>query len=385
MAREITPRVPRVVHLTTVHRATDVRIFHKECRTLANAGYEVILVAPNVPDSVIGNVTIRGVQVPTGRWLRMTIGAWRTYRKAKTLGADVYHLHDTELLPFGRLLRGRRCAVVFDMHEDLPAAILTKPWIPRLMRDAIAKLVALLERPLMRGMAVIFAERSYADRYGWVKNATDVLNLPLVGALSAAQEGVDVRDIPTVGYLGTVEEVRGSLTMLNAIQILNARYGAVAWECVGPLTSSHRRELEAHVNDHALLHVRFHGYQSPERSWQLMASCHVGLAVLQDHPNYVTSYPTKLFEYMGLGLPVVVSDFPLWREVVEGAQCGLFVEPDRPDQLAKAIQYLLEHRGEARAMGARGRNAVLEKYSWRSEADKLLALYRMQVRSDADA
>jgi glycosyltransferase involved in cell wall biosynthesis len=95
----------------------------------------------------------------------------------------------------------------------------------------------------------------------------------------------------------------------------------------------------------------------------------------------MVAWPVKLFEYMAAGLPVVASNFPLWKEIVEGNRCGITVDPLDPKAIAQAIEYLLAHPEEARQMGENGRRAVEEKYNWEKEAEKLLALYKELVDS----
>ena len=112
-----------------------------------------------------------------------------------------------------------------------------------------------------------------------------------------------------------------------------------------------------------------------EKVSELLAQARVGVATLHPDPNYLGSLPTKLFEYMAAGLPVVASNFPLWKEIVEGNKCGLTVNPLDPEEIAHAIEYLINHPDEARRMGENGRQAVLEKYNWETEGKKLLALY----------
>jgi glycosyltransferase involved in cell wall biosynthesis len=79
---------------------------------------------------------------------------------------------------------------------------------------------------------------------------------------------------------------------------------------------------------------------------------------------------------MSAGTPVIASDFPEWREIIEECGCGLVVDPHDPNEIAEAINYLLTHPHEAEAMGRLGRKAVEEKFNWSSEERKLLALYR---------
>ncbi len=117
------------------------------------------------------------------------------------------------------------------------------------------------------------------------------------------------------------------------------------------------------------------GWLHREQLVEVLAETRVGIVTLHPTPKYLDSYPTKLFEYMSAGLPVIASDFPQWRRFVEEAQCGVLVDPRDPEAIAEAMQWILEHPDEAAAMGARGREAVRDRYSWEQEAPKLLAFY----------
>ena len=82
---------------------------------------------------------------------------------------------------------------------------------------------------------------------------------------------------------------------------------------------------------------------------------------------------------MAASLPVIASDFPLWRQIVDGAGCGLLVDPLDPKAIAGAIQWLLDNPHEAEAMGRRGRQAVATEYNWDRETRKLVALYNRML------
>lgn len=366
-------RALNVVHLSSLHSAKDVRIFHKEAVTLAEAGNRVTVIAEAPEDENLAGIQIRAIHPARGRLARMIFTTAGAFRTAWDLHADVYHLHDSELLPWGQLLKTTGARVIFDMHENLPKSILTKPWIAPSLRRLLAWAYATAEKQLLRGMTVILAEQSYAQDYTNLPDKVVVMNLPVLEKLLAISE--PHRDIPTAAYMGSVTELRGSLTTLSALKAVQANGLSVAWDCVGNITPAHRLRIEHLASEYGLVDVRVHGYKAPIEGWRIVAKANLGLALLKDIPNYRESYPTKLFEYMALGIPVLVSDFPLYRSVVDRAGCGVCVNPEDVTRIAEAIEWLIIHSDEAREMGLRGKRAVQEHYSWNSEAAKLLALY----------
>ncbi len=121
--------------------------------------------------------------------------------------------------------------------------------------------------------------------------------------------------------------------------------------------------------------MSFLGRRTRDQVMADLGSARVGMVVLQPIPNYVNSLPVKMFEYMAAGIPVVASDFPLWKEIVSRANCGVTVDPREPTQIASAIECLVEDADLARRMGANGRHAVETTYHWQHEWDRLRTLY----------
>jgi glycosyltransferase involved in cell wall biosynthesis len=361
--------------MTSAHPPFDTRIFQKECKSLAKAGYDVVLVAPHDRDEIVDGVRIRAVPKPRGRVERLTRTAGLVYKAAREENADMYHVqNELELLFWAQLLRLRGSKAVYDMHENLLKSIPTKPWIKPLFRPVVMFACMILERILMHKIPVIYAEHSYIKDYLWVNKHITVLNMPLTSQLLQINE--TKYSTPTLGYIGGVTAERGSMITLEALNILKEKGYHVNWECIGHSDESHQKELFEIIDRYELKGVQLRGYLLPAEGWRIIARCHIGLALLKPIPNYYESYPTKLFEYMALGLPVIISDFPLYRRIVEKEQCGLCVNPESTEEIAQAVQWLLDNPGEAEAMGKRGQDATLNKYNWDQEQSKLLDFYR---------
>lgn len=364
-----------IAHATVVHGRYDIRILYKQCTSLArDDGTEVSLyVADDLAAEQRDGVHIRPIGKPRfGRLGRATLGSvalWRALRRSRP---DLLHIHDPELLPLGLLVRARGIPVVFDMHENLPKEILTKEWVSRPLRVAVSRLVRLFQRGACRVLPTVFAETSYAADFPRASAGIVVLNFPLLESLRTIRRVK--ADVFTVGYIGGVSTERGAQEVAGAIERLNEQGLPTRGLFVGGVAADLDRDgpfTRAVANGNVVSTGRL----APTEGWPLMATCHVGVALLRPSPNFVDSYPTKLFEYMALGLPVVVSDFPLWRQIVDDARCGILVDPTDVAAIADAFRWVHEHPDEAHAMGERGRTAVLAKYSWDSEFDKLRRLY----------
>src|SRR5262245_18062581 len=156
----------KICHMTSVHSAADPRIFHKQCRSLAKAGFDVTLIGPHSNDAVLDGVRIKAIRRDTDRLTRMTRTAWRVYNAARLHDADVYHFHDPELIPFGLLLRANGKRVIYDIHEDLPKDVLSKDYLPRCSRAPISAVMNFIENLACGSFsAVVAGTHSIADRF----------------------------------------------------------------------------------------------------------------------------------------------------------------------------------------------------------------------------
>lgn len=362
----------KVAHLTSAHMPTDTRIFHKECKTLAAAGYDVVLIGQGDRPQLIEGVRLRPVPTPHSRNERFLRTTWHVLRAALDEDAEVYHFHDPELLPVGFFLKARGKRVVYDVHEDVPRQIQTKDWIPGLFRR-------------LAGLAMEAAETAGAASFDGLVTATPAIarrfpgpktitanNFPFRQELAAPEAGTYPARGPLVLYSGSLSAIRGVTEMLDALALLPPRLGARLAVAGMFSPAGLRSEAERHP---AWPLVDFHGWVSREGLRDLSAEARVGLVLFHPAPNHVESQPNKLFEYMAAGLPVVASDFPLWRELVGRSRCGLLVDPLDPMAIAQAIAWLLTHPEEAMAMGRRGQDAVLSHFNWEAEAGKLLTFY----------
>lgn len=362
---------PVIAHLSTVHARRDVRIFEKMACSLAEAGFEVHLV---VADG-LGEETVRGVAIHdigslgASRFKRMLLQGIRMWRAARALRARIYHFHDPELLWVGLALRASGAQVIYDSHEDVPRDILSKDWIAPNLRRVIAWMFEGFENYVVSHLsAVVAATPHIAARFRAVSiHALDINNYPAERELAAPLSAA-LKD-RSVCYIGGIGGIRGLMEMVRSIESVDATL-----VMAGPYESP-----EIEVAAQALpgwAKVDYRGVVSRDQVRSIMAASRVGLLLFHPEPNHVDAQPNKMFEYMSAALPVVASDFPLWRRVIVDQGAGVCVDPLDPTQIAAAIRELLDDPERALAMGERGRAAVLARYRWDHEAHKLFNLYR---------
>lgn len=362
--------------LTSVHPLFDTRIFHKEAKSLVKAGFDVTLIAQHDRDEIVDRIKIISVPRPKNRFERMTKTIWKVYQKALKVDADIYHFHDPELILIGMLLKHNGKKIIYDMHENVPKSINDKSWIIPALRNLISRLVYLGEKNFLVDIPLIFAEASYCNDYSWAKKYTTVLNMPLIDQLSPSQKINTLENGKfSIAYMGVVTALRGSMITIEALKSLKVQGIEVRFECIGPIDNAHKAQLLKLCEEYNLNDIRFYGYLPAHEGWSIIAQCHIGLAVLEPIPNYVESYPTKILEYMAMAIPVIASNFSLYRNIVEKEHCGICVDPYNHEEIARAIQYIMEHPGEAERMGKNGRRVVEERFNWSLEEKKLLKFY----------
>lgn len=363
--------MPKITHLTSVHTRYDTRIFFKQCLSLGSK-YPVSLIVSDELDSELKDgVEIINVGQNQGRFNRMFKTTKLIYQKAMELNSDIYHIHDPELIPTGLKLIKQGKLVIFDAHEDLPLQILSKPYLNKFFRIILSKLATLFESySCRRFSAIVTATSTIKDKFlKYNSTCVDINNYPKLSEFESIRQIHNVSNNHNVCYVGGISTVRGIKEVVQSLELLEG----VGLNLAGSFNS---KELEENCKKMlGWAKVKELGFLNRTQVMDVYKDSIAGLVTLYPIPNYLDALPVKMFEYMAAGIPVISSNIPLWKKIVEESNAGICVNPKSPEEIANAILYFVENKEIATQMGKNGKKAVFEIYNWQIEEQKLFALY----------
>lgn len=361
----------KICHITSAHSRYDTRIFIKECRSLALSGYDVsLIVNDNNDDEVVDGVKILSTRYqPKNRIDRFINSGKKLFNKAVEVNADIYQLHDPDLLYVGNKLKKAGKKVIFDSHENVPMQIKDKQWIPKLIRNIVSKVYEAYEKySAKRYDAVISVTPQTVERFIAINpNTVMITNYPIV------DENEDIVRCPSkaICFAGGVNKQWNHDKILMAIEDIND----IKYLLAGNVVSEYLTILKSLP---AWDKVEYKGKVPHSEVKNIYSKSIAGVAL-----NYSSQVEgkgtlgnTKLFEFMESKLPVICSDYKLWKEIIEKYNCGICVDPNNVEEIKEAINYIIDNPEEARLMGENGRQAVIEKYNWKTQEEVLLELYK---------
>lgn len=368
----------RVCHVCSGHTSDDSRVFHKECRSLAQAGYEVHLVATDKKPTSYksGDVTIHPLSFPKSRFERLS-RRWAVADIAARVSADLYHVHEPELL--GPVLnRVDNKPVIYDVHESYLDLLGHRSWIPTPVRPLVQVLWQRLEAKYVRRCrAIVTVAEPIAERYLKLHERVEIIrNFPDLSRDVFNSVSSNGRE-PACVLAGTLNGDRNLANMVRAIGLLRRRNVSISLWLAGQWDSpEYERAIQKLAADEGVSdQVRYSGVLSHKDAVALESRASIGMATVLPTGNFLKTLLIKLFECMALGLPVIYSNFPLFQSYVRDYGVGVAVDPEKPDQIADALEYLMKNPQIAQEMGKMGKRVVMEKYNWVHEGTRLLALY----------
>jgi glycosyltransferase involved in cell wall biosynthesis len=370
--------------LTSVHDAFDVRIFYKEAETLSRFGYKVIIIAPGIKKKKerVKDIDIIFLNKPKNRFIRIVLFPWRLLITAKRVNADVYHFHDSELMLIGLFLCITGRCVIYDVHEDLPKQIISKEWIQRRYRKLLFLLIKYFEAfSVNHFSAVITTSEKINDRLSkFNPNTIMVRNFPKLGEISSRplfhlghenKKKIKIHS-KTIVSLGGISTARCIREFVEAVDMLPYDLEAeivIAGACNSKIL------FEELISLPGWARIEYCGLLTRSEALAILEKSCIALILYSPIPNHFEVRSNRLFESMAAGIPVITPNFPHWKNIVLGNECGLVVNPLCPEEIANAIKTILSNVKKAKKMGENGRRAIIEKYNWEKERIRLTELY----------
>lgn len=365
-----------VCHMTSAHKRYDVRIFQKECKSLANNGYDVTLIVnDNMDDEIKDGVKIISIKFKYKNRVDRILNSRKfILEKAFDVNADIYHFHDPELLPVGNKLKRIGKRVIFDSHEHYTMQIKEKGYIPKILRSTISKLYNIYETYSAKNIDAVIFPCSFNNKNPFENRAkitTFINNVPILSELYDKYDINSKKDEKTVCYVGGLTYSRGITHLIKAAYNANADV-----ILVGNFSSKEYFDEVKEMKEFSC--VNHMGYVDRDGVVEIYNRSNIGMCNILNIGQYnkADNFATKVYEYMSMGLPVIISDYPYARKVLSQYKFGITVDPENIVEISDAISYLLNNKEKAQEMGQEGRRAVKEKFNWGAEEQKLLELYK---------
>lgn len=365
----------KVAILAPVHPWDDVRVYQKEACTLAADGYDVTLIAQAQHAAVERGVKIRPAPKARSRAIRF-LKLPLVFVMAMRLNANIYHVHNPDMLPVGFLLKlcGKR--VIYDTHEDFSQRLFIRDWIPSCVRSIAARLVAKAETIVSRvADASVATQEAVRKRLGGravLIGNPPITRGPLIDEAHARSLDVARGDELRLIYVGGIGRVRGLEVMVDAVASLNARGTETRLWLIGP---GNETEIGASLTRPGGVYVDYLGKLPPAQAFAFMIKADIGLVTILDVGDHSRSSANKLYEYIMFGLPVVASDFSRWRTSLPDSPAIVFVPAGDTASVAGAVREIAAMPNRGKTHIARIQEHLREHYSWEVESVKLLNLY----------
>lgn len=356
----------KICHLTSVHPYNDTRIFLKQCSSLSKH-FDVYLVNTNSPLDLKKQNNINLINInytAKNRLQRFLITTYKVYKAAKKLNADIYHFHDPELIPYALLLKLRGKKVIYDIHESYSASISDREYIHKFLRKFIALLFNIFEKFTSIFFSYLIPATPYINNEfkNFNKNKITINNYPILDELSHNDKNIVKEN--AICFVGSISKERGFYEMIEATKKTNTTLY---------LAGNLNEEFSIYLKENK--HVKSLGFINREEFSNLMKKCIAGFVLFHPCKNHINAQPNKLFEYMSANLPVICSNFPLWKNIIEKHNCGKCCDPLDIQSIVDSIEWLKNKKDDIHKIGKNGQYAVKNIYNWDIEEKKLLSIY----------
>jgi glycosyltransferase involved in cell wall biosynthesis len=360
-------------------QSLDPRSFYKQGRSLVKAGYETVIMGLYGEDKVVQGIKLIGFKSAKRRLTRFFITNYQIFIRALKERADVYHFHDLDFIPLAILLKMiTKSIIIYDIHEAYPEYMLIKSYLPKALRKFVSIFVYLLEHTAIKFFDAIIPNDNYIANEFKHQNNIPIFNFPTLDFFK------NINRIPwnnqsyDLFYHGSLPKYHFE-AMMNIAEKLNSENIRNIWGIVTNDQSTliwAQREIEKRNMKSNFVFLPYTDYLNV---FEYLSKVKIGIIPLPPYKKFMKNIPLKMFEFMGCGIPMVLSDLPPSRQFISGENCAFAVEPDNIGEYVTAIKTLLENPEKAIEMGHNGKKLVFEKYNWDFEEKKLINLYNALI------
>ncbi len=359
----------KVCMLTSVHNPFDNRIFHKECKSLLTSGFEVLLIVKYKNEEIVDGIKIIPFPEYKNKYKRVLFAPLKMYLVAIKQRAHIYHFHDPELIITGILLKLSGKRIIYDVHENITEQILNKEWLGKeIVKKLISFLVSIIEGIAVKFFDAIIAATPSIEKKFEKQNVVILRNLPVLRYIDDSGPVEMKKDKVIIVYAGGLTKIRGIKEIIQSMEYVGDKAKLLLlgnWESKEFMDDCQRLK--------GYRYVEYLGFKKVNEVYSYMKSSDIGIINFLPLPNQIDSMPNKPFEYMACSLPIVMSDFKIWRDIFK--ECALFSDPTNPRDIAEKLSILIEDKELRKSMGKKGRRLVEKRYTWENESKKLIKLY----------
>ncbi len=389
----------KVCIIATENYLYDSRMYWKEACSLKNHGYSVTcIVMSDISKEEMG-ITEHGIEYFKFRlypnelfnvvnrplfyehtFSRKTFD--RIFEVASTKKFDIYHLHGLYSLMFVNKLKkiNNKSKIIYEDREFYPDAIrdynITKGF-KTVNKNLYSYYMDLWERyNAAKCDHIITTDRFIANRFKSKflnKNVDIVYNFTNIKPIKEVDYNKKVYDMI---YCGVVTKVRGIMQLLQSVQIGKKYKRDIKLLIIGSIENSLHNEMLNFIKKNELdNNVKLLGRIDFSQLPYYLEKSKVGMVTLLPIPKYKKNIPMKQFEYMAYGLPVVGSNLPPISEFTGKSNCGILVNPLKPEEIWHAVDKILNDINLYKVYSNNGINMVKTKYNWRISEERLINIY----------
>jgi len=362
----------KIAYLTSVHPRYDTRV-DKMCHSFSIKDKVFLICADGHGNFKKKNINVYDVGKPKDRLYRILKSTNKIYKIAAYINADIYHIHDPELIGVGLKLLKKRKKVLFDSHEDVVAQLYDKKYINFFFRCIIIIFYYFYQKiNLKKFTGIICATEKIYKRINKINtNSLVIKNYPTFKKKKSLKDRNPKKFF--ICYIGVISISRGIKILIKSLELVK---------------NNVKLKLAGDINPPNLLNelkimpgwkkVDYMGFVNNLDFYRLN-KYKIGILNLLKTRNHNKSLPNKLFEYMKFKMPVILSKFSLWEHLNEKYKFGLICDQNDPKDLAKKIDYLLENPVKSKKMGINGYKAFKKYFNWENEKKKLISFYHKNI------